>query len=209
MKFPRCVACATGRAVGVSLVAWLVAIVALSVVATADPAADSERVHSQAAFVQVASVLRHPRCINCHTFTQFPRQGDAGKRHAMNVQRGPGNEGVGALKCSTCHKDANQPNGVPGAPHWKLAPLSMGWEGLDDHQLAEVIKDRVKNGDRTLEQLFEHMTRDPLVLWAWAPGGKRQPPSMSQEEFAKHLRAWIDTGAISPEPTTPGTSPAP
>ncbi len=32
-------------------------------------------------WTEVASVLRHPRCMNCHTFTEFPRQGDDRHRH--------------------------------------------------------------------------------------------------------------------------------
>jgi hypothetical protein len=27
-------------------------------------------------FKSIAQVLRHPRCMNCHTVTDFPRQGD-------------------------------------------------------------------------------------------------------------------------------------
>ncbi len=190
-------------------ISWLTASAWLSRAAADETAPEADSARSQAAFVEVARVLRHARCINCHTFTEFPLQGDPGKRHAMNVRRGNDNRGGGAMKCSTCHKEANQANGVPGAPHWGLAPLSMGWEGLDDHQLAESIKDTARNGGRTLEQLYEHMTRDALVLWAWKPGGKRQPPPMSQEEFAKHLRAWIDTGAISPDPVVSSPIPNP
>lgn len=153
---------------------------------------------STAAFLKIAAVLRHPRCINCHTVTDFPRQGDAGRPHAMRVKRGPENHGTAALKCLSCHRDANQPSGVPGAPHWALAPLAMGWEGLDDHQLAEALKDRVKNGDRDFEKLYQHMARDPLVAWAWTPGATRAAPPVSHEEFARLVREWIDTGAASP-----------
>lgn len=159
---------------------------------------DSAR--SIAAFKKMATVLRHPRCINCHTVTDFPRQGDAGTPHAMKVLRGPDNHGTPAMQCLSCHRDANQRNGVPGAPHWGIAPLSQGWEGLDDHQLAEVLKDRGKNGDRTLDKLFEHMAHDQLVAWAWTPGGKRLTPPISHAEFADLVREWINHGAVSPPP---------
>ena len=165
---------------------------------TSTPSA-ADRAKSQATFVQIATVLRHPRCINCHTVTDFPREGDAGRRHAMNVRRGPDDHGRPAMRCDSCHQDANQANGVPGAPLWGLAPLSMGWEGLDDHQLAEALKDPAKNGRRSLEMLYEHMARDPLVAWAWNPGGTREPPPVSHEEFARLVRLWIDTGAASTE----------
>jgi CO/xanthine dehydrogenase Mo-binding subunit len=42
-----------------------------------------------AAWEQVYSVLTHPRCINCHTATDYPQQGDDRQRHFANVVRGP------------------------------------------------------------------------------------------------------------------------
>ena len=159
---------------------------------------DPER--SAAAFRQLATVLRHPRCMNCHTATNFPRVGDDRHRHDQFVQRGPDDHGVFAMQCATCHQDINQQaNGVPGAPGWALAPLSMAWEGLDDGQLADHLKDPKRNGSRALDDLYEHMANDELVGWAWKPGGSRKPPPMPREEFARLVREWIDTGAVSPK----------
>jgi hypothetical protein len=155
---------------------------------------------SAAAFRQLATVLRHPRCMNCHTATNFPRQGDDRRRHDQYVQRGPDDHGVPAMQCATCHQDINQrTSGVPGAPGWALAPLSMAWEGLDDGQLADQLKDQKRNGHRSLDDLHDHMANDELVGWAWKPGGNRQPPPIPREEFARLLREWIDTGAVSPK----------
>lgn len=118
----------------------------------------------------------------------------------MHVLRGHDDHGAAAMRCLSCHQNINQENGVPGAPNWGLAPLSMGWEGLNDHALAEMLKDPARNGRRSLEQTFEHMAHDELVGWAWKPGRDRQPPPLSREEFAKVVREWIDTGAVSPSP---------
>src|SRR5438445_602908 len=41
-----------------------------------------------AAFEAMLPVLRHPRCMNCHSAGDFPRQGDDSHPHAMNVRRG-------------------------------------------------------------------------------------------------------------------------
>ena len=88
-------------------------------------------------FTEIAKVLTHPRCLNCHPRDDRPRQGnaDAIRLHQgtsqMNVQRGPDGHGITAQKCTTCHREANSvAAGVPGAPNWHLAPLSMGWQGL-------------------------------------------------------------------------------
>ena len=75
----------------------------------------------------------------------------------------------------------------------------MAWEGLNDHDLAEAIKDRTKNGNRSLEQLYEHLLRDELVGWAWHPGGNRPPVPVAREDFARAFREWTDAGAVPPE----------
>ncbi|HTG88096.1 MAG TPA: hypothetical protein VL907_13715 [Pyrinomonadaceae bacterium] len=49
----------------------------------------NETAQGLAAWEQVYSVLTHPRCINCHTATNYPQQGDERRRHVANVVRGP------------------------------------------------------------------------------------------------------------------------
>src|SRR5213080_4770667 len=120
-----------------------------------------------ALFLQFVSVLRHPRCMNCHSRGDFPRQGDDGHQHTMNVRRGPEGHGVTAEKCSTCHQDHNLAglHMPPGAPNWGLPPRSMPmiWQGLSDAQLCRSIKDPKQNRNRSLAQLVEHLTEDKLV----------------------------------------------
>lgn len=156
---------------------------------------------SAAAFAEVARVLRHPRCLNCHPSGDRPHVGDDGRVHAMLVQRGEGGHGRPGQRCSACHRDENQELArVPGAPRWHLAPRSMGWVGLDDHDLAEALKDPARNGGLSLAELREHMAHDPLVLWGWEPGVGRKPVPISHAAFLRHLDAWIEGGAASPEP---------
>jgi hypothetical protein len=64
-----------------------------------------------ALFTAFVSVLRHPRCMNCHSRGDFPRQGDDGHAHAMNVRRGPEGHGVTAEKCSSAIRTI-----IPPAP---------------------------------------------------------------------------------------------
>lgn len=147
-------------------------------------------------FAPIASVLQHPRCLNCHTVTDFPRQTDARVRHAQRVVRGADGHGAATLHCAACHQDHNVADGaVPGAPHWHLAPLSMGWEGLTATQLCEAIKDPARNGGRqSLDAVIEHMRVDPLVLWAWNPGAGRTTPPLAHEVFVEQLEAWAAAG---------------
>ena len=194
--------CLLGVALGLGMVAALIAQTASPMSSTPFQGKKIDPERSAAAFRQLATVLRHPRCMNCHTATQFPRQGDDRHRHDQNVQRGPDDHGVPAMQCETCHREINQKNemhGVPGAPGWALAPLSMAWEGLDDGQLADQLKDQKRNGPRALDEIYDHMANNELVGWAWKPGGDREPPPMSREDFARLVREWIDTGAESPK----------
>src|ERR1700758_2969897 len=80
-------------------------------------------------FDPIAGVLMSPRCLNCHQ-DQSPRQGAARAVHLPLVVRGKNDHGAPTLPCQTCHQTANAGGGfVPGAPDWRLAPLSMLWEG--------------------------------------------------------------------------------
>jgi hypothetical protein len=149
-----------------------------------------------AAFERVASVLESPRCLNCHPRDDRPRQGDDRHVHLMNVQRGPNGQGMPAMRCSTCHQGHNNlAAGIPGAPHWHLAPKSMGWTGLSVGELCRTLLDRAKNGGRSVADLVQHMTSDPLVLWAWQPGANRSVPPLSQADLKIALDAWASAGA--------------
>ncbi|MEM7167446.1 MAG: hypothetical protein AAF581_18440 [Planctomycetota bacterium] len=146
-------------------------------------------------------MLRHPRCLNCHTQTAFVRVGDDRRPHGMNVVRGPHNNGVPGMRCSSCHQKENQALvGVPGALHWQAAPLSMAWESMDDHDLARALLDPLKNGDRSLSDLTKHMKLDPLVLWSWDPGPGRAVPPVDHATFVRAFESWVDNGAVLPEP---------
>ena len=169
----------------------------------AAPAPD-HAAQSVAAFDQMALVMTSPRCQNCHTLTSFPRQGDDRHRHTMNVQRGVDGMGAPAMRCATCHGRANQAaSGVPGADEaWRLAPLSMGWEGLSKAELCRQLKNPRRNGDRTGADVIDHL-KSHLVVWAWSPGATahgqgRTPPPIDHATFLKAAETWVATGQACP-----------
>jgi hypothetical protein len=168
---------------------------------------------SAAAFAAIVPVLRHRRCMNCHSSGDFPRQGDDGHRHTMNVRRGLYGEGVAGLKCSTCHQDHNLQGEYmpPGAPGWHLPTASepMIWEGLSDQQLCELFKNPAANGHRSVDEIVQHMNT-PLVLWGWHPGEGRTAVPMPQNEFLAKVKEWASSGAACPgeaSSSQPATSP--
>ncbi|TLY58418.1 MAG: hypothetical protein E6K48_13510 [Gammaproteobacteria bacterium] len=158
---------------------------------------------SAALFEKMVPVLMHPRCLNCHSRADFPRQGDDRHRHTMNVSRGPDDHGAPALQCKTCHQAANQPaSGVPGAPDWHLAPLRMAWEGLSAGELCRALLDPQRGG-MPPEKLVAHLNT-ALVRWAWAPGtnaqgAPRSTPPLSHEALVEVARQWLASGSECPD----------
>jgi hypothetical protein len=158
----------------------------------------------------VYSVLISPRCINCHTATNYPQQGDDRRRHFANVVRGPDGKGVPGLNCVGCHQDRNADStGVPGGHNWHLAPLSMKWQDLNDRPLSSAavcraLTDRSKNHNMDGPALLKHHSEEALVLWAWNPGTRpdgtaRTLPPMSHQEFVAATRTWVDAGTPCPK----------
>jgi|SRR5438105_417601 len=164
-------------------------------------AVPSESIEGQQLFLRLATVFQDRRCLNCHTATDFPRQGDDGHRHIMLVRRGPEDKGAGGLPCGTCHRSSNSQAGVPGADDWHLAPLRMSWEGLTVGEICRSLFDPARGGV-TPTALIPHLNTD-LVLWAWFPGVDlngvaRRPPPLRHDEFTALAKKWVSMGASCP-----------
>ncbi len=196
--------------VGIATVVGIV-IATGAVVFIQNAAAQNRPEEGREKFRQMATVFQHPRCMNCHPRTDFPRQGDNRRRHAMNVTRGPADRGAPGLHCSTCHQSSNQtasgmpgapPSGAPGAPDWHLAPLRMAWDDLSVAELCRALLDPARGGMKP-HQFIPHF-QTGLVRWAWSPGTgphgeMRNTPPIPYERFMALTREWIDRGAPCPD----------
>jgi mono/diheme cytochrome c family protein len=162
------------------------------------------------AWQQVYSVLTHPRCINCHTASNYPEQGDSRTRHFANVVRGRAGTGVAGFRCVTCHQKENADStGVPGGPNWHLAPLSMKWQDANDQPLSSgevcrAVTDRSRNENMDGAALLKHHREAALVLWAWAPGKRldgsmRTLPPLTHDEFVAATSRWVNAGMPCPQ----------
>ena len=171
---------------------------------------DMRRREGLAAWHKLYSVLTHPRCINCHTATNYPEQGDDRHRHLFNVVRGPSGTGVPGLHCATCHQQSNaEATGVPGAANWRLAPLTLAWQDRNDKifssvALCKAVANKTKNGGLGGDVLLEHHEQEPLVRWAFAPGlrsdgAPRSLPPLTHEEFVAATRVWTRSGMPCPQ----------
>ena len=157
---------------------------------------------------RIESVLTHPRCLNCHTMTGYPRQGDAREPHMPGAARGPDGHG-GASKCQACHSDGNQPfAGLPGAPGWRMAPPALAWESepgkaAPGSAICATLTREGADGSPDFERLIEYVQLTPVLLWAWEPGKRgdgreRQTPPLPHAAFVNALKRWISAGAPCP-----------
>ena len=145
-------------------------------------------------------MLLHPRCANCHPDGDVPSQGMEALPHEPPVTRGPGDQGVVGMQCMSCHQNRNLEDArVPGAPAWHVAPREMAWVGKSPRYLCEQLKDRKRNGGKSLAQIVEHSAHDELVAWGWFPGHGREPAPGTQAQFGELVAAWVETGAECPD----------
>lgn len=162
--------------------------------AIADP-----RARSVALFEEAGRVLQSPRCLNCHPRTDQPTQTDAMRAHVPSVSRGADGRGEATMRCESCHNEQNfTVSGVPGSPNWHLAPIEMAWQGQTLGDICRQLLDPARS-HMTREELARHMADDPLVGWAWDPGGERTPAPGTREEFAALVDAWLETGGECPQ----------
>ncbi len=159
---------------------------------------------SHKAFDRMMEVLTHKRCVNCHPAGDAPLQGEDSHVHHFGVKGGEDGHGVPALSCNSCHQvENNDLAGIPGAPDWHLAPISMAWEGLSRVEIAQSMTDPERNGGKNIHQIEEHLTEHALVLWAFDPGvdsegTPREVPPVSKEDYIAAVKKWVETGAHIP-----------
>jgi mono/diheme cytochrome c family protein len=158
---------------------------------------------SREAFLDAYAVFLHPRCVNCHPKGDVPLVGEESLPHPQEVVRGPDGLGLYAMKCGSCHQLANVPGEhmPPGTPNWHLPPpeTPMVFEGRTPRELALQLKDKARNGGKTLEEILDHVEKDNLVVWAWEPGEGRSKPPLAHAEFVARMREWVRNGAVVPE----------
>jgi hypothetical protein len=161
---------------------------------------------------KIHEVFSHPRCANCHVGTDHvpiwsgDGQGAKGRPHGMNISGGPSRTGDEHIVCTACHGQHNSEleHGPPGAqddkgrPIWHLAPLSMQWFGLSSARICAQIKDRTRNGDRSIADVAKHVEDEPLVRWGWTPGPGREAPPYSATEVSEFLKQWDAARAPCP-----------
>jgi cytochrome c5 len=170
-----------------------------------NPGRPNDTAAGVAAFETVRAVFQHPRCQNCHPAGDAPLQGEEGRPHAMNVQRGPAGRGMVGEECTTCHGPANPPSnyglhippGVSDGWHMPTPEEKLVFVGVAPGALCEQIKDPARNGGKDMAALRAHLDT-PLVMWGWDPGFGRDPVSTPYATFIAAWETWAAAGAPCP-----------
>jgi hypothetical protein len=158
------------------------------------------------AWRKIHEVFSHPRCSNCHVgpdnvpIWSGPSYGPKARSHGMNINGGASRAGAEHIACSSCHTHHNSqmPHGPPGAHAWQLPPVEMQWFGKSSAEICAQIKDPVRNGGRTIPKVTEHIERDHLVHWGWAPGPGRESAPYSIAQLIEYLKQWESAGTPCP-----------
>lgn len=168
----------------------------------------------EAAWDQIYEVLSHPRCANCHVGDDHtPRWSGPSYEsaygiepggwmyHGMHVKGGISRIGNTTLPCSTCHQEENTDteHGPPGAHAWALAPVEMEWFGKSSSEVCIRLKSPQTNGNRSIEEVADHVDNDELVHWGWEPGPGREPAPYDRKSIAELLRVWGLNDAPCPD----------
>ncbi|HEY6301884.1 MAG TPA: PQQ-binding-like beta-propeller repeat protein [Terriglobales bacterium] len=158
----------------------------------------------------IYSVMVSPRCINCHSMADYPRQTDDRYPHVYHVERGEDDKGIEMKRCNQCHGMRNDPvTGAPGRMDWHMAPVIKSTESSPGvpktgPRLCADLKDKSRNGNRDLAQLIDFIETDPFIQWAWDPGvranGKPRttPPMPTHDQFLSTVKKWVADGAPCP-----------
>jgi alcohol dehydrogenase (cytochrome c) len=158
----------------------------------------------------IYSVMTSPRCINCHSMADYPRQTDDRYPHVYHVTRGDDDKGVEMKRCTQCHGMRNNAEtGAPGRMDWHMPPVQKSTESSPGvakagPRLCADLKDQTKNGNRDLKQLVDFIETDPFIMWAWDPGvrangqARTTPPLATHDEFVKTFKEWTVAGAPCP-----------
>ena len=71
------------------------------------------------------------------------------------------------------------------------------------YQICEQLKDRARNGGKSLDEIVHHAEKDELVAWGWSPGADRTKAPGTQAKFGALVRAWAASGAVCPKEEAP------
>lgn len=97
-----------------------------------------------------------------------------------------------APRSSTKNFTASTTVSIPGHENWHLAPIEMAWEGRSLREICMQLRDRKRNGGKSMKQMVDHMANDSLVGWAGNPESAARPPP----ERKNNSENWFRPGSM-------------
>lgn len=139
----------------------------------ATPVTFGDRLHAK---------FQHPRCLICHQFNTYQRQGLTYTTHRSRYL------------CIQCHRA--DVVGMPPETVW-IAPTNMDYTGFSAAATCKLIKQRM-GVDPDGKKLAHHLLTDGRILWAlesgMTPAGQRPPVPGGYAEFKRDIEAWVQDG---------------
>jgi hypothetical protein len=74
----------------------------------------------------------------------------------------------------------------------------MQWFGKSSAEICAQVKDRARNGNRTIGDLADLVEHEALVHWGWAPGPGRESAPYSATQLVEFIKQWDAAGAPCP-----------
>ena len=161
---------------------------------------------SRALFNEVAKVVTHPRCMNCHPAGEHPTQGNDQHEHmpptcaARPASASPGVL-LGLPHREELHAGRHRRDATRAFRAIRAGSSRRSrWRGRASRSARSASSSRTRSATaaRSLALLHEHFAKDDLVAWGWAPGEGREPAPGTQQQLGELAQAWIDTGAECP-----------
>ena len=126
--------------------------------------------------------FQHERCLSCHQFNSFQRQGRAFTSHRNRYL------------CMQCHRP--EVIGLPPNTEW-MAPNNMDYTGFSAAATCRLIKQRI-GIDADGQKLAHHLLNDGRIRWAldsgMTPGGQKPSVPGGYAEFKSEIEDWVKDG---------------
>ena len=161
---------------------------------------------SRALFNEIAKVVTHPRCMNCHPAGNHPLQGDDRHEHLPPVPRGEAGLGVAGLNCATCHTERNFTLVGAARPTRAFRAIRAGasrrskWPGKASRSARSASSSRTRRATADARsRCCTSISR--TTTWSRGAGSRAKGASRrraDQKQLGALAQAWIESGAQCP-----------
>lgn len=162
-------------------------VFAAAVIRSSNPGSTTPNTFTQA----IAPVMRHPRCVTCHSF-HYPGGFGSGGQHT-------GGNSIGTnTGCLGCHDSDIGLSETGGAIDWRAPTVAQGDFDFRNKTTAQLYQMVMTN---SVPGVVAHLKHDDRIFWAIESGLAPQPPGtnlgdvpISKAQWDALVQAWAQGG---------------